>query len=277
MAISTVKPGGPGCGWNCARSIWRSRVGVGGNRRRATRWRSGPSGGGWPAPPPPRPRTRWNATRDWPNIPASRWGAGRDAVDAARTNLTDIAARPSYVRSFAYATGPAYGLLLDRGGGGAWRKAVRGNAALGALLAARIGSAAVPAVTERYGAGAIRTEEAIRAERIAERDRDYRTRLIDGPVLRIGFVAMNIEFDPNRVFALAGEGSVYPALTIRDAWGTLIVTGDALLASDWSNVRVGGPARRDGGRLAGPGWTLVLKPGWALDGLGREQRLVKRP
>lgn len=204
-------------------------------------------------------------------------GAGNRATAVARVRLGEIAERPSYVRAFAYATGPAYGQLLDRTGG-AWRQAVRGQAAtLSALLASRVGAASSPAAADRYGAGVIRSEEAARAARIAERNRDYRARLVDGLVLRIGFVTMNIEFDPNRVFALNGEGAVYPTLTVRDAWGTLTVTGDALLASDWSNVRVAGRAVQQGERLSGPGWALDLKPGWTIEDAGREQRLVKRP
>lgn len=206
-----------------------------------------------------------------------RVGAGVGAPAAARRTLAGLADRPSFVRSFAYATGPAYGLLLDRFGGG-WRQAIqrRSDATLAGLLSARIGPGGAVAHADEYGGAAIREREGTRAVAVAKRDAGYRARLVDGPVLMIRFVAMSINFNPNRVFALAGQGSVYETMQIRDAWGTLEVSDGALLASDWTNVRLAGPAVQADGRLSGPGRTITLAPGWMLADEGRVQRIVKR-
>lgn len=62
-------------------------------------------------------------------------------------------------------------------------------------------------------------------------------------------------------------GSVYPGARISDAWGVLTVSsGGALVASDWSGVRVAAEEkpRREGKVWTGTGWRLELAPGWRL-------------
>ena len=95
---------------------------------------------------------------------------------------------PSFARSFAYASGPAYGLLLDDADPD-WRARLGADADLGALLAAALriapGDGADLAARERrYDPdGALReTEQARERERTA-RQETWRKLLVDGPVL----------------------------------------------------------------------------------------------
>jgi hypothetical protein len=186
-------------------------------------------------------------------------------LDAALRALAHGAEVRSFVRSFAYATGPALGLLLDRYAPG-WRTRIAQLASLSDALAAAVD--APPADADRaaaaYGGTALRAAEDVRA---AERDaavRRYRERLVDGPVATLRLVHMHFAFDPDTVQPIGAPGSVYPTLRLVDDWGVLEVTGGgALIKADGSAVVV--PAPASGGTTAGDGWTLTLAPGWRLE------------
>lgn len=192
---------------------------------------------------------------------------------------------PSYVRSFAYGSGPAYGLLLDRYDPN-WRRKAAQSGDLGALLgsAARTKTAANPraqarVVGRRYSAEAVLAEEATLD---AERKRvsaQWRRKLIEQRGPRLEFVKNSISFNPNTVFPLPPEGSVYPTLRVVDAWGVLEVADGALIAADWKAVQLPGPARVIGRQVSGPGWTLDLAEGWTtqVDESGQVRVLRSSP
>lgn len=176
---------------------------------------------------------------------------------------------PSFVRSFAYASGPAYGLLLDAVDPD-WRGRLGTDADLGALLAAahRIDPARLGDIaprTRRYDAnGGLRTAEETRERARRERLSAWRATLVEGPVLVLPLAKPGFQFNPQTLAALDGVGTVYPTLRLTDAWGELVVTdgGAALVHADRTQATV---ALRPGGDgRSGEGWTLTLAPGWAL-------------
>jgi hypothetical protein len=186
---------------------------------------------------------------------------------------------PSFVRSFAYGSGPAYGRLLDRHAPG-WRRSVHAGDDLGERLAAALGlgaAAEAPALPAeaagRHGHAQVQAEEdALEAQRLAAAKR-WRDRLVDGPTVFLPFRRMNISFDPGSLFALPPEGTVYPTLRVVDEWGVLEAEQGALIGDDWSGVRLPGPATLDGNVVRGPGWSLPLAGGWRLDATA--QRIEK--
>jgi hypothetical protein len=191
-------------------------------------------------------------------------------------NLRRAPSQPSFVRSFAYATGPAYGLVLDSLRPRWRREIATGPVDLGRLLSLSLGLTAeewrgLAATAEERaqgydGARLIATEHDRALTRAAERA-ELRSRLVDGPVLRLGFDEMSIAFDPGELVPLEGAGTVYPGARITDTWGVLTVErGGALVAADWSAVTVpaGKKPRLRAGVLHGDGWTLALAPGWRL-------------
>ena len=179
--------------------------------------------------------------------------------------------RPSFVRSSAYITGPALGFLLDEVAPGWHAKALAGEPTDG-LLAQAVRfrppadlEAAVASYAGHYGGAELLAEETARDEENKRRQAEYRAKLVEGPVLRIGFEKMNITFDPNRLFPLDDLGTVYTVLRISDNWGILELTsGPALLAKDWSAVTVEAPANARGTEIDGPGWKLHLNAGYKL-------------
>lgn len=182
-----------------------------------------------------------------------------------------------YARSFAYYTGPAYGLLLDATAPD-WKASWDRREGLPQLLARVLGlkvaadDAAFAASGARYGATTIQAEEAPRALEEAPRALEQATRvaslrsgLIDGPVLVAPVAGASFSFDPNTVTPLPPEGTVYGVIRAAADWGVLAVEKGGLLSTDWSRLTVahpGVPAME--GCLKGEGWTLTLKPGWHL-------------
>jgi hypothetical protein len=188
----------------------------------------------------------------------------RDA--AALRDLATYAAVPSFVRSFAYATGPSYGLLLDRYAPG-WRATIAQTHSLSDLLAAAIGG--LPADAEpaaaRYDGAALRLAEQAATAAKAATLAEYHRALVDGPVLKLAIQDMKISFNPREVQPLGALGTVYPTLRVVDVWGVLEVTGRALVAPDWKTVTVPAPPTATAHPLTGDGWSLELAPGWSLE------------
>jgi hypothetical protein len=187
------------------------------------------------------------------------------------SELTDYETRASYVRSFAYATGPAIGLLLDRYASD-WRTRVRTQRDPAGLLAAALGFHAddglereAKTAARAYDAAAVMTAEDARASDRATRLAAYRARLVDGPVLLLKQRDLGFTMDPNTLVPLGAAGTVYPAGTFKASWGTLQVSdGGALVSPDFTSVAVAAPADTAGQTLKGSGWTLALASGWVV-------------
>lgn len=175
-----------------------------------------------------------------------------------------------YARSFAYYTGPAYGVLLDAASPD-WKKTWDRREGLPLVLSRTLGlrvssdDEAFAAIGQRYGAETIRTQEAARALAQSARIATLRANLVQGAVLIAPVSGANFSFDPNKVTPLPPEGAVYGVIRAAAGWGVLNVEKEALLSTDWSRLSVehkGAVPTTDG--LKGSGWTLTLKPGWEL-------------
>lgn len=198
-------------------------------------------------------------------------GSPDPARDVSEINLREEAGRETFVRSFAYASGPAYGVLLDDAAAG-WTRKLRRTDDLGALLRKRLG-VRLPADVRRAAEGRARVYDgerlmAAEAEREGRRGKllaGYRARLVDGPVLVLPLRRMRMSFDPGNLAPLEGHGTVYPNVRIVDVWGVLRVTaGGALMDSTYSGVRVSSPTDAGARPARGDGWTLELEEGWTL-------------
>ena len=199
---------------------------------------------------------------------------------AAIRRLEAAHSRPSLTRSFAYASGPAYGVLLDEMVP-EWRKQFAEVRDLGAILGRSIQSrqklptrAAIDRRARPYGGAELLASEHERESTRQKRMSADRARFVDGAVLKLPLSSPNVSFDPNTLAPLEPFGTVYATARVSDAWGTLDVKGGALLASDWSSVTVALARGRDLATLAGPsltgdGWRLELAPGWTIVPAGK--------
>jgi hypothetical protein len=185
--------------------------------------------------------------------------------------LKEAPAKKTFVRSFAYATGPAYGVLLDETGSD-WRQAVRAQRDLGELLLERAGlrlpdntEVAANERAKKYGSVELAAAEDRREQERRDLVKSYRARLVDGAVLVVPLQKMNMQFDPGNLVPLDSFGTVYPNIRIVDNWGILTVSeGGALMSADFTRVSLPAPKNASAPRLEGDGWDLQLNPGWFL-------------
>jgi hypothetical protein len=186
------------------------------------------------------------------------------AAESAIAQLATYAGNPSFVRTFAYPSGAAYGLLLD-GWAPGWTRRIKAADDLGDLLAAAAEvapSADANAAAAGYGGPELRAAEERRDEELRVRLAELRRRFVDGPVLIVprgrGAVLMTTGATP-----IPGEGTVFFEYRVTAEWGSLESKG-ILQSSDGRTLRLPLPFAVDGATLTGEEWTVTLAPGWTV-------------
>lgn len=139
-----------------------------------------------------------------PDLASARWRViGR---------ITDPDQTGTFVRSFAYLSGPPYGMLLDERLPG-WRAKLTDRSDLGDMLASTLSSQEAASAEARaavYGAAALRLSEADRAAKADAEKARWRALLVDGPTLllpKVGKVGMHLL---GRPLLLARLADLYP-------------------------------------------------------------------
>jgi len=173
--------------------------------------------------------------------------------------LAEAEKTPSFVRSFAYTSGPAWGALLEQYEPH-WTRNIKSSDDLGERVrkAAKIELPPDLARTadgraNTYDGRTLLANERAREEKRQARLKDFRARFVDGPVLVLPLRKMSMQFNPDDVQPFEPAGTVYPEITVSDEWGRIVVKSGALISSDFSRITV--PAKSDG-------YTLELKKGW---------------
>ncbi|MGC2656365.1 MAG: hypothetical protein WA324_00200 [Bryobacteraceae bacterium] len=193
-----------------------------------------------------------------PDAASARWRLVNDLVNPQAQ---------TFVRSFAYLSGPAYGLLLDERMP-KWRSTLNAASDLGAMLGATVVNQkqlSADARSKEYGGAVLRITEEERAATAAAEQAKYRQLLVDGPVLVLPSAGhFNFGFNPNNVVALPGYGNVYPTFHVSDDWGKLEVEGGALMNDSYSMVTVSAPKSTTVSHISGDGWNLDLAAGWHI-------------
>lgn len=192
----------------------------------------------------------------------------------------------SFVNTFAYASGPAYGYLLDELAP-TWRKGLTPADDLGARLQACLGVelsqnlaevAAARALT--YDGPALWQAEVVRDQERQTQIAVYRARLLEGPVLILPLTEVQCAFDPRTTIPIPESGTVFPFVRVSDAWGVLDVReGGLWMANDWRTARIVAPTALSERLLCGEGWTLELADGWEIGPAERagDYTLYRRP
>jgi len=190
--------------------------------------------------------------------------------------VRDYESTPTFVRAFAYGTGPALGVLLDQFMPG-WRDSVRIRRNISGLLAQAIDfrsprnlAATARTRAQEYGWDEVDRTEATRDSLRAPAMREYRARLGDGPTitLRQSMDSLAWSYDPTELIGFDLRSTVYPSGNFSAPWGKLTVErGGVLVQNDFSAIRIAAPASPftpDSREIKGDGWTLVLNPRWSL-------------
>ncbi len=195
--------------------------------------------------------------------------SGQDAAAIAAW-LGRAERKNSFVRSFAYASGPAYGYLLDFSRAD-WRHHLNAHSDLAIMLAVADGISLPKDVTkeamaagQRYDYTGVAAEERDAERRHAEQAKYWSDLLVKGPVLRLPLANMQIHFDPGSLFPLPPHGMVYPTLEVIAEWGALKTESGGLVDKNWSTVIVPVSAQS----------SVTLKPGWSWKAGKRKGDLV---
>ena len=170
----------------------------------------------------------------------------------------------TFIRTFAYPSGAAYGLLLDVWSPG-WTRRINAGDDLGQLLmnAAQLQRADdANAAADRYGGTALRTAEEARETERQTRIAELRRRFVEGPVLVMPN-GRNSSFATNGMTPIPGAGTVYPTFRTTTDWGSL-EAATVFMSNDRSTLTVPVPSEAAGPTVHGEGWTLTLAPGWVI-------------
>jgi len=199
------------------------------------------------------------------------------------TDLKKAAREETFVRSFAYASGPAYGILLDETKA-KWRKNLKKEDDLGSLLQKRL-SVKLPQNVKQtaelraknYDGDKLEAFETDRADNRQKLLAEYRAKLVAGSVLAIPILKMSMQMNPGNLVPLEPLGTVYPSIRIVDAWGILTAAKGALIKSDFSGIYVSAPSNTSSSPIQGDGWTLELNAGWTItNGERKGDYIVKK-
>ena len=184
--------------------------------------------------------------------------------------LGSSAGSSSYVRSFAYASGAGYGMLLD-GYAPGWTRRIKPADDLGRLLmeAARVEpSSDADAAAKRYDGEGLWAAERKRNDEREARVADLRRRFVEGPVLLLPGSRKNT-FTNQGMTPLGDAGLVYPAFRGTAEWGT-VEAALILMSTDKARLTLPAPATSEGATLKGEGWTVLLSPGWVVRAAARK-------
>jgi hypothetical protein len=194
-----------------------------------------------------------------------------DAIARALRLLTDAEGGESFVRTFAYTSGPAYGLLLDAASPG-WPRRVKASDDPAALLMRALDvrpSADAAAAAARYGGAELRAAEDQRERQRQARIAELRRRFVDGPVFVMpggggGYT------DSHGATVVPGAGTVYfGRYDIKGDWGRIEANSGVLISTDGGTRRLPAPVAGDGTTISGDGWTFTAAPGWVVRAGGR--------
>lgn len=187
----------------------------------------------------------------------------------------------SFVRTFTYTSGPAYGLLLDDASPG-WPRTVRGSDDPAVLLMRALGVepiADVAAAAARYGGAELRAAEEQRDRARQARLAELRQRFVDGPVFVMSCGGSGTTNSLGAV-VIPGAGTVFfHTYRMSGSCGTLAAENGVLEAVDGGSRRLPAPVRGDDTTIAGDGWTFTAATGWVVREGARkgDYEVVRRP
>ena len=189
-----------------------------------------------------------------------------EAIAGALRRLTELDADESLVRTFAYTSGPAYGVLLDAASPD-WRKTLRATDDPVVLLMTALGlqpAADASTSAARYGGPELLAAERQRDQQREARLADLRRRFVDGPVLVIRGGGSGTSNSAGAL-AIPGSGTIFfGAFRFTGRPGSLVAEKGVLVSSDGGARTVAGPTRQDDRTLTGDGWTFTAAPGWII-------------
>lgn len=142
--------------------------------------------------------------------------------------------------SFAYLTGPAYGLLLDEVVPD-WRNSVRSGKTIPDVISTvipildTVDNVEIERISARYDVTDYLNKERIRLEARDEEDAELRARFSESTWLVIPNDSVNFGFNPGeRLVAYDTIGVIYNTMLLKGDFGTIEVGNGIIRANNWS-------------------------------------------
>ncbi len=176
--------------------------------------------------------------------------------------------------SFAYLTGPAYGLLLDRLVPN-WREQVRNGADLPGMLAVAVDWTAPATQThlkeaadiagQKYEADQLTADVTLKAKEQEETIAAFRDRLKTEGRLLIPNNNLNFSFNPmEKLLSFDSTAVLYKTMRLTGDFGVLEASAGILRTNDWQFYIAVAPLETTGDTITWPGYKLQLQPGWHI-------------
>ena len=200
--------------------------------------------------------------------------SGRDKEQTTKyfvNGINSFFRMPTFVRSFAYYTTPAYSYLLYRKNKN-WIKNVTNTTDLTDYFIKTF-NISVPTDLENlvknsadyYNGKAIIQEETAREEENRKRIAEYKHKFVELPHFEIQLEDRRISFDPRNIMPIEDIGTVYPNIRVTDLWGVLTVENGALMSPFWDIITITVPVSVESKNITGDGWTLELKEDYVIE------------
>ncbi len=145
-----------------------------------------------------------------------------------------------YSNSFAYLTGPAYGLFLDELIP-EWRISIRSGKTIPEVISTEVAipdtidNAEIERISARYGLTEYLGKERSRLETRDKEDAELRARFSESTWLVIPNNNTHFGFDPNeRLVAYDSIGVIYKTMQLKGDFGTIDVKNGIIRANNWS-------------------------------------------
>ncbi len=185
-------------------------------------------------------------------------------------------------RSFAYLTGPAYGLLLEHSDPLFKLKAQQQVQSKEFSFYAMTKDYLMTIQPSKdrshlhqpsiyYDGESLWQIESSKQKNVEEKRQQYLTQFFKDKTLTIPVLTeMTMSFDPNKVFTLKPYGTVYTEITISDEWGKITTKNNLLLFEDFSkfivslspDLNIQADSRYS--EIYGKDWKLELQPDWRV-------------
>ncbi|MCL1969231.1 MAG: hypothetical protein FWF65_06705 [Bacteroidetes bacterium] len=194
----------------------------------------------------------------------------KQATEYFINGINTFFTNPTFVRSFAYFTIPAYGYLLyniDKN----WNKNITAETDLTEYFIQAFNinipsdlKQTVETISDNYNGKEVIQEETEREERNRIIIAEYKQKFIELPHFELKFEQMSLSFDPRNIMPLEDMGTVYPNIKIIDIWGILTVENGALMSPSWDKITITIPLGTEGKKVTGDGWTLELSESYIV-------------
>lgn len=175
--------------------------------------------------------------------------------------------------SFAYLTGPAYGVLFDELNND-WIPKVKEGETLpeigSSILSEKLPTDTailhqnVNEIIQQFNAEPFIESETRKFEQQKQLVKAYENKFLNGDVLIIKNNNVQMSFNPQEKLIPVGNGVVYKTMRVSGDWGIAEVSNGIFRSDDWQYFTLPAPATGKTGKISEPDYSLMLNDGWEV-------------